>query len=197
MNLTNVTINVSRNAKKTLTPEEQKQNEFMKMSLTKKMEFIYNMLMDHEDRIIALEPETEPDPTTDPTADPTTDPTTDPDPKPLPDPIPSQTKFEFESFGDEKGNDPYGTGTVETTNTVIGDYIEVMVLSNSYDENLPDDQKFVNKLFYVDKNATPDNKTLYQLYVNTNGNLEPIGVWVKIKEYTNEETPVSDARMSV
>ena len=190
MNLTNVTINVSSKAKKTLTPEEQKQNEFMKMSLTKKMEYIYDKLMDHEDRISALEPETEPDPTTDPT--------TDPDPKPVPDPIPSPTKYEFESFGDEKGNDPYGTGIVETTNTVIDDYIEVIVLSNSYDENLPEEQKFENKHFYVDKNATPDNETLYQLYViNTDNTLTPISVWVKIKEYTNEETPAPVQQMSV
>ena len=68
MNLTNVTINVSRNAKKELTPEQQKQNAFMKMSPAKKWEFIYEMLMDHEDRISALESDIEPEPTPDPNA---------------------------------------------------------------------------------------------------------------------------------
>ena len=107
-------------------------------------------------------------------------------------PILTSNIFEFESFGDENGNNPYGTGTVQTTNTVIDGYTEVIVLSNTYDENLPEEQKFKNKQFYVVSNATPDNETLYQLYVNTNGNLEPIGVWVKIKEVTNELTPLTD-----
>lgn len=70
----NLTINVSPKVKKELTPEQQLQNAFMKMSPAKKWEFIYEMLMDHEERINALEPEVEPEPTPDPTPDPEQDP---------------------------------------------------------------------------------------------------------------------------
>ena len=71
MNPTNVTINFSSKVKTELTPEQQKKNEFMKMNPLKKWEFVYDMLMkhdeilmghkemlmDHEERISVLEPE--------------------------------------------------------------------------------------------------------------------------------------------
>ena len=101
MNLTNVTINVSRNVKKTLTPEEQKQNEFMKMSPAKKWEFIYEMLMDHEDRISALESDIEPEPT--------------PDPEPTPEPptMEANKTFKFNIQGIEGTYNFITTGDVK------------------------------------------------------------------------------------
>ena len=165
-------------ASQTTTPEQVDKKKFMNKSTSNKFSELYDeieelkrIVADLTERLGALEAQETPEPT--------------PDPEPDPEPEPTEPIiYTFESFGDSEGTIEYGTGTVETTNTVIDNYTEVIVLSNSYDENLPEDQKFVNKLFYVVSNASPDNETLYQLYVNTDGNLTPIDVWVKIKEVT-------------
>ena len=167
MNLTNVTINVSSKAKKTLTPEEQKQNEFMKMSLTKKMEYIYDKLMDHEDRISALEPETEPDPTTDEQTE--------------------QAKtYNFTSYSDVNRTTQYATGTVETTGVTKmyndAEYTEVVVTNNTVAE-------FIDKKYYIISDAqlsipANDEYHVYQLYEydETNDTLKSVEIWVTITE---------------
>ena len=158
MNLTNVTINVSSKAKKTLTPEEQKQNEFMKKSLTKKMEFIYDMLMDHEGRISTLEPEqTEPVKT-----------------------------YNFTSYSDESRTTQYATGTVETTGVTRKlnevDYTEVKVTDNTV-EAFKDKTYYIisDAQLSVPSN---DEYHVYQLYEydEDNDTLKSVEIWVTITE---------------
>lgn len=158
MNLTNVTINVSSKAKKTLTPEEQKQNEFMKMSLTKKMEFIYNMLMDHEERISALEPEpTEPVKT-----------------------------YNFTSYNDESRTTQYATGAVETTGVTRKlnevDYTEVKVTDNTV-EGFVDNIYYIISDAQLSIPAN-DEYHVYQLYEydEPNNTLKEANIWVTITE---------------
>ena len=89
----------SKSQQRELTPEEKSKIAFMKMSSAKKLEFIYDMLMDHENRVSALEPE----PTTEPES------TIEPDPEPIPDPEPTPS-------GDPSENDPADPNAVNTDN---------------------------------------------------------------------------------
>ena len=166
MNLTNVTINVSPKAKKELTPEQQQQNAFMKMSPAKKWEFIYDMLMDHEERISTLEPEVEPEPTPDTES------------------IETGETYNFTSYGDSNRTTQYATGTVTTTGITRtldeDEYTEVEVTTNTVEE-------FIGKKYYVISNANislpPANKYyVYRLYEYNEDNdiLEPVDIWVSI-----------------
>ena len=165
MNLTNLTINVSSKVKKELTPEQQKANAFMKMSPTKKFEFIYNMLMKHEERISALEPKTEPEPTPDKPAE-------------------TVKTYNFTSYSDANGENQYATGTVETTGVTKTsnekEYTEVKVTSNSV-------EGFVDKKYYIESGAklsTNDEHNVYQLYEaeENGGALKAVDIWVTITE---------------
>ena len=140
MNLTNVTINVSRNAKKILTPEEQKKNEFMKMSPAKKWEFIYEMLIDHEDRISALESDIEPEPT--------------PDPEPTPEPptMDANKTFKFNIQGIDGTYNFITTGDVKALDENVDD-IEWLFGVNLI--SVPDG------LIYMDESPIDTSKTYY------------------------------------
>lgn len=161
MNPTNVTINFSPKAKKELTPEQQKKNNFMKLNPLKKWEFVYEMLMkhdeilmghkemlmDHEERIIVLEPE--------------------------------QVKtYKFTSYSDENKTTEYASGRVETTGETKTlddvEYSEVKVTHNTVDG-------FIDKKYYIQSNAIPSEKA-YQLYEYVNDTLTPVKIWVTVEE---------------
>lgn len=169
MNPTNVTINFSPKVKKELTPEQQKKNNFMKLNPLKKWEFVYEMLMkhdeilmghkemlmDHEERISALEPE--------------------------------QVKtYKFKSYSDEKRTSQYASGVVEVTGEtkMLGEvkYAEVKVTENTVKE-------FVGKKYYVKSDAQCSKPVdgeyhVYQLYEydEVEGELKKVDVWVTIYE---------------
>ena len=163
MNPTNVTINFSPKAKKELTPEQQKKNNFMKLNPLKKWEFVYEMLMkhdeilmghkemlmDHEERISALEPE--------------------------------QVKtYKFKSYNNEDKTTYYASGWVKTTGETKTrndvEYTEVQVMQNSVDGF--DEQKY-----YIQSNAIPSEKA-YQLYkyVEAEDTLTAVDIWVTVEE---------------
>ena len=163
MNPTNVTINFSPKVKKELTPEEKKKNEFMKMNPLKKWEFVYEMLMkhdeilmghkemlmDHEERISVLEPE--------------------------------QVKtYKFTSYNDKNMTTEYATGRVKTTGETKTlddvEYTEVQVMQNSVDG-------FIDKKYYIQSNAIP-SENAYQLYeyVEAEDKLNPVNIWVTVEE---------------
>ena len=163
MNPTNVTINFSPKVKKELTPEEKKKNEFMKMNPLKKWEFVYDMLMkhdeilmghkemlmDHEERISVLEPE-------------------------------RVKTYKFKSYSDENKTTEYATGKVKTTGVTktLSDveYTEVQVMQNDVDG-------FIDKKYYIQSNAIP-SENAYQLYeyVEADGELKPVEIWVTVEE---------------
>ena len=163
MNPTNVTINFSPKVKKELTPEEKKKNEFMKMNPLKKWEFVYEMLMkhdeilmghkemlmDHEERISVLEPE--------------------------------QVKtYKFTSYNDKNMRTEYATGRVKTTGETKTlddvEYTEVQVMQNSVDG-------FIDKKYYIQSNAIP-SENAYQLYeyVEAKDKLNQVNIWVTVEE---------------
>lgn len=163
MNPTNVTINFSPKVKKELTPEQQKKNNFMKMNPLKKWEFVYEMLMkhdeilmghkemlmDHDERIIVLEPE--------------------------------QVKtYKFKSYSDENKTTEYASGWVKTTGVTktLNDveYTEVQVMQNSV-------EGFKEKKYYIQSNAIPSEKA-YQLYEydESGDTLKPVNIWVTVEE---------------
>ena len=155
MNLTNLTINVSSKVKKELTPEQQKANAFMKMSPTKKWEFIYDMLMKHDERISALEPKTE-----------------------------TVKTYNFTSYSDANRENQYATGTVKTTGVTKTfnekEYTEVEVTSNTT-EGFVGKKYYIES---DAKLSTNDEYHVYQLYEDTenNGTLTPVSIWVTITE---------------
>ena len=163
MNPTNVTINFSPKVKKELTPEEKKKNEFMKMNPLKKWEFVYDMLMkhdeilmghkemlmDHEERISVLEPE--------------------------------QVKtYKFTSYNDENKTTEYASGLVKTTGETKTqdnvEYTEVQVMHNDVDG-------FIDKKYYIQSNAIP-SENAYQLYKydEAGDTLKPVDIWVTVEE---------------
>lgn len=163
MNPTNVTINFSPKVKKELTPEQQKKNNFMKMNPLKKWEFVYEMLMkhdeilmghkemllDHEVRISVLEPE--------------------------------QVKtYKFKSYNDATMETYYASGWVKTTGETktLNDveYTEVQVMHNDVDG-------FIDKKYYIQSDAIP-SENAYQLYeyVEAGDTLKPVDIWVTVEE---------------
>ena len=163
MNPTNVTINFSPKVKKELTPEEKKKNEFMKMNPLKKWEFVYDMLMkhdeilmghkemlmDHEERISALEPE--------------------------------QVKtYKFKSYSDATMATDYASGWVKTTGVTKTlddvEYTEVQVMQNDVDG-------FIDKKYYIQSDAIP-SENAYQLYeYDKDGDtLKAVDIWVTVEE---------------
>ena len=163
MNPTNVTINFSPKVKKELTPEQQKKNNFMKMNPLKKWEFVYEMLMkhdeilmghkemlmDHDERISVLEPE--------------------------------QVKtYKFKSYSDENKTTEYASGRVKTTGVTktLNDveYTEVQVMQNSV-------EGFIDKKYYIQSDAIP-SENAYQLYeYDKDGDkLKPVDIWVTVEE---------------
>ena len=163
MNPTNVTINFSPKVKKELTPEEKKKNEFMKMNPLKKWEFVYEMLMkhdeilmghkemlmDHEERISVLEPE--------------------------------QVKtYKFKSYSDANKTTEYASGWVKTTGETKNldnvEYTEVQVMQNSV-------EGFKEKMYYIQSNAIP-SENAYQLYEYDKDadTLKPVYIWVTVEE---------------
>ena len=169
MNPTNVTINFSPKVKKELTPEQQKKNNFMKMNPLKKWEFVYDMLMkhdeilighkemliDHEERISVLEPE--------------------------------QVKtYKFKSYSDENKTTEYASGRVKTTGVTktLNDveYTEVQVMHNDVDG-------FIDKKYYIQSDAqlsvSEENKyNVYRLYeyVEADDKLKAVDIWVTVEE---------------
>ena len=165
MNPTNVTINFSPKVKKELTPEQQKKNNFMKLNPLKKWEFVYEMLMkhdeilmghkemlmDHEERISVLEPE--------------------------------QVKtYKFKSYNDADATMEtyYASGWVKTTGETknLGDveYTEVQVMQNSV-------EGFIDKKYYIQSDAIP-SENAYQLYeYDRDGDtLKAVEIWVTVEE---------------
>ena len=165
MNPTNVTINFSPKVKKELTPEEKKKNEFMKMNPLKKWEFVYDMLMkhdeilmghkemlmDHEERISVLEPE--------------------------------QVKtYKFKSYNDANATMEtyYASGWVKTTGETKTqdnvEYTEVQVMQNSV-------EGFIDKKYYIQSDAIP-SENAYQLYeYDRDGDtLKAVDIWVTVEE---------------
>lgn len=163
MNPTNVTINFSPKVKKELTPEQQKKNNFMKMNPLKKWEFVYEMLMkhdeilmghkemlmDHDERISVLEPE-------------------------------RVKTYKFTSYNDENKKTEYATGRVKTTGETRTnrdvEYTEVQVMQNSVDG-------FIDKKYYIQSDAIP-SENAYQLYEYDRDSdmLKEANIWVTIEE---------------
>ena len=163
MNPTNVTINFSPKVKKELTPEQQKKNNFMKMNPLKKWEFVYEMLMkhdeilmghkemlmDHEERISVLEPE-------------------------------RVKTYKFKSYSDENKTTEYATGRVKTTGETRTnrdvEYTEVQVMQNSVDG-------FIDKKYYIQSDAIP-SENAYQLYEYDRDSdmLKEANIWVTVEE---------------
>lgn len=86
---------------------------------------------------------------------------------------PLGTKYYFDSFGDSATTEFLASGTVATTGQAEGDYIEVVVLSNSSQS-----EDFTGSKYWVVADAKDDGSEAYQLY--TDAGETGTGMYVKI-----------------
>lgn len=68
--------------------------------------------------------------------------------------------YNFTSYADKEGETEWGTGTVQTTGVVKGNYTEVEVKTNS------SDQSFVGNKYFMRSGAKTDGTTIYKLYTD-------------------------------
>ena len=68
--------------------------------------------------------------------------------------------YNFTSYADAQGETEWGTGTVETTGVVKGNYTEIEVKTNS------SDQSFVGQKFYMRSGAKTDGSVIYKAYTD-------------------------------
>lgn len=164
------TINISKNktSKKELTEAEIAKKNFNKMSATDRINKLYDMLMDHEARISALEP---------------TPVGSDPTPEQQ---IAAAKTYNFTSYSDKSCTTQYATGTFETTGVTKmyndAEYTEVEVTNNTV-------EGFNGEKYYIISDAQlslpPANKySVYQLYEYDEANdaLQPVDIWVTITQ---------------
>ena len=81
--------------------------------------------------------------------------------------------YNFTSYADSEGETEWGTGTVETTGVVSGNYTQVEVKTNS------SDQSFVGQKFFVITSAKTDG-TIYTVY--TDGGRTSAGFYISISQ---------------
>lgn len=86
---------------------------------------------------------------------------------------PSSVTYGFTSYADNQGETEWGTGTVETTGVVSGNYTQVEVKTNSTD------QSFVGQKFYIISTAKTDG-TIYTVY--SDAGRTSAGFYVSISE---------------
>lgn len=86
--------------------------------------------------------------------------------------------YYFKSYDDANKTTTWGTGTVETTDTVNNGYTQVEVKTNS-----PDDS-FVGQNFYIISNATPGN--VYELFTDAGETSANIFVEISETEFAKE-----------
>ena len=89
--------------------------------------------------------------------------------------------YAFTSYADSKGETEWGTGTVETTGVVKGNYTEVEVLTNSTDDS------FVGEKFFIRSSAKTDG-TIYKLYNDAGKTSANIYVSIAPPEEQQEQT---------
>lgn len=85
----------------------------------------------------------------------------------------SPVTYGFTSYADNQGETEWGTGTVETTGVVSGNYTQVEVKTNSTD------QSFVGQKFYIISTAKTDG-TIYTVY--SDAGRTSAGFYVSISE---------------
>lgn len=68
--------------------------------------------------------------------------------------------YNFTSYADAEGETEWGTGTVETTGVIKGNYTEIKVKTNS------SDQSFVNQKFYMRSGAKTNGSVIYKAYTD-------------------------------
>jgi len=110
---------------------------------------VAKVLQDHEDRIAALEAESS---------------STDGD----------KVTYSFTSYGDAEGTIEWGTGTVESTGVIKGNYGEAEVLTAS-----PDDS-YVGQKFFIRNSAKADGTSIYKAY--TDAGKTAAGFWIVLSE---------------
>ena len=93
--------------------------------------------------------------------------------------LPLGTKYWFDSFGDSATTQFLASGTVATTGQKQGDYIELIVTSNTSQS-----EDFTGRKFWVDKDAKTDGSEATQLY--TGAGTGATGMYVKV--YTTAPT---------
>lgn len=81
--------------------------------------------------------------------------------------------YNFTSYEDSNGDTEWGTGTVQTTGVVSGNYTEIEVITNSTD------QSFVGGKFFVISSAKTDG-TIYNVY--SDAGRTSAGFYVSITE---------------
>ena len=86
-------------------------------------------------------------------------------------PAPQTTTYAFTSYADAEGETEWGSGTVETTGVVSGDYTDVEVKTNT-------NESFVGQKFFVISNAQTDGNTIYPLY--SDAGTTAAGIYVSI-----------------
>ena len=87
--------------------------------------------------------------------------------------LPLGTKYWFDSFGNSACSQFLASGTVNTTGQQEGDYIEVVVTSNSSQS-----EDFTGRKYWVIGNAKKDGSEAYQLY--SDAGTTGTGMYVKI-----------------
>ena len=87
--------------------------------------------------------------------------------------LPLGTKYWFDSFGDSSTTQFLASGTVATTGQKEGDYIELVVTSNSSTS-----MNFVGNKYWVSADAKDDGSVAYQLY--TGAGTGGTGMYVKV-----------------
>lgn len=81
--------------------------------------------------------------------------------------------YNFTSYADSEGETEWGTGTVETTGIIRGNYTQVEVKTNS------SNQSFVGQKFFVISSAKTDG-TIYTVYNDAGRN--SAGFYISINE---------------
>lgn len=82
------------------------------------------------------------------------------------------TTYYFTSYADSRGETEWGSGTVQDTGVIKGNYSEVEVKTNSPDES------FVGQKFFIRSSAKTDGSVIYKLY--TDAGRTSAGIYVSI-----------------
>lgn len=82
--------------------------------------------------------------------------------------------YNFTSYGDAEGTIEWGTGTVESTGVIKGNYGEAVVKTNSPDSS------YVGQKFFIRNSAKADGTSIYKAY--TDAGKTAAGFWIVLSE---------------
>jgi len=82
--------------------------------------------------------------------------------------------YYFVSYADAEGTIEWGSGTVESTGVIKGNYAEAEVKTNTPDES------YVGQKFFIRSSAKADGTSIYKAY--TDAGKTAAGFWISISD---------------